>query len=75
MYPISVRTWYTCVLESCIPAKKDVFPVELCEIIHADGLWHIITYYDGKDVYAGTLNDCFHWINSHYVNRRYCGND
>lgn len=69
MYPIEINTWY-----NCIPAKE-ADKVELCKICRTYGsypsTWHIVTYYDDKEVYSGTLNDCLHWINNHYTERRY----
>ena len=38
----------------------------------------IITYYDGKELFRGSLNDCQHWINRHWTERRYldqCGKE
>ena len=70
MYPIQINTWY-----NCIPDKKRD-KVELCKICRMDDdrfkyKWHIVTYYDGLDIFGGTLNDCLHWINNHYTYRRY----
>ena len=69
MYPIKINTWY-----NCIPDKKRD-KVELCKIcrMYDDRFkykWHIVTYYDGLDIFGGTLNDCLHWINNH-TDRRY----
>ena len=71
MYPIEINTWY-----NCIPDQKQVGRVELCKIcrLHDPKFgynWHIVTYYDGRDLFGGTLNDCLHWINSHHTERRY----
>lgn len=68
MYPISINTWY-----NCIP-DKSTGKVELCKICRlvGTGCWSIVTYYDGKNLFDGCLNDCLHWINSHYTkDRRY----
>lgn len=70
MYPIEINTWY-----NCIPDKKRD-KVELCKIcrMYDDRFkykWHIVTYYDGLDIFGGTLKDCLHWINNHHTNRRY----
>lgn len=69
MYPIEINTWY-----NCIPNKEQDH-VELCKICRQYGqyptAWHVVTYYDGKEVFSGTLNDCLHWINNHYTERRY----
>lgn len=70
MYPIQINTWY-----NCIPDKKRD-KVELCKIcrMYDDRFkykWHIVTYYDGHDIFGGTLNDCLHWINNHHTYRRY----
>ena len=71
MYPIEINTWY-----NCVPDRKKPDQLELCKIcrMHDERYhyhWHIVTYYNGTDVFGGELNDCLHWINSHYVNRRY----
>lgn len=34
----------------------------------------IITYYDGKEIFRGSLSDCQHWINEHWTERRYLDN-
>lgn len=68
MYPIQINTWYNCVPD------HEAGKVELCKICRlyaADFHWQVVTYYDGRNVFAGTLNDCLHWINSHFTNRRY----
>ena len=68
MYPIEINTWY-----NCIP-DKSTGNVELCKIWKpaGSGLWQVCTYYDGRDLFTGTLNDCLHWINNHYTrDRRY----
>ena len=70
MYPIEINTWYNCIPDP----KKD--KVELCKICRMEDSrygyhWHIVTYYDGFDVFGGTLNDCLHWIKIHHTNRRY----
>lgn len=72
MYPIEVNTWYC-----CEPDKKSR-DTELCKICLMTGSpykykWHIVTYYDGRDLFGGSLNDCLHWINNHVSNRRYLG--
>lgn len=71
MYPIEVNTWY-----SCRPDKKKPDNVELCKIcLMTDSRykyrWHIVTYYDGRDLFGGYLNDCLHWISEHASDRRY----
>ena len=71
MYPIEVNTWY-----SCQPDKKHPDKIELCKIcLMTDPWykyrWHIVTYYDGLDLFGGSLNDCLHWINNHASDRRY----
>lgn len=70
MYPIEINTWY-----NCIPDKKRD-KVELCKIcrMYDDRFkykWHIVTYYDGHDIFGGTLKDCLHWIHNHHTDRRY----
>lgn len=69
MYPIQINTWYN--VEPDTSGK-----VELAKICRLNDerfhyKWHIVTYYDGRDIFGGTLNDCLHWINSHATNRRY----
>lgn len=70
MYPIEINTWY-----NVVPDPK-VGRVELAKICRMNDAsfhynWHIVTYYDGRDIFGGTLNDCLHWINNHSTNRRY----
>lgn len=70
MYPIEVNTWY-----SCKPDKKKP-AIELCKIcLMTDNRykykWHIVTYYDGHDLFGGSLNDCLHWVNIHYCGEKY----
>lgn len=33
--------------------------------------YSIITYYEGKEVYSGTLNKCKKWIETHWIEKRY----
>ena len=74
MYPIEVNTWY-----SCQSDKKQPDKIELCKICLMTNprykyRWHIVTYYDGRDLFGGSLNDCLHWINNHASDRRYLEN-
>ena len=70
MYPIEINTWY-----NVIPDRKRdrVELAKICRMTDASYhyKWHIVTYYDGRDLFGGTLNDCLHWINNHSTDRRY----
>ena len=73
MYPIEINTWY-----SCQPDKKKP-GIELCKIrLMTDHSyqykWHIVTYYDERDLFGGSLKDCKDWINNHASDRRYLEN-
>lgn len=64
---ILINTWYNCDID-------DSGRFELCKICRSyDPLagWHIVTYYDGKEITTGDLRECFHWIERHYCGRRY----
>lgn len=73
MQKIEVNTWYNCVPD----AKRDT--VELCKIcMFPDARyhysWHIVTFYNGFDVFGGSLKDCINWIKEHKTDRRYLDN-
>ena len=68
--------WFTCALDDVEKIKY----FELCRI-NSTHVWdsqknyhhiyEIITYYDGKVVFTGSLKECRQWITTHYVDRRY----
>ena len=66
------NSWYCCQLDSG--------SYELCRINsrknrQPDGTviydYYVTTYYDGKELFAGSLKACSNWINSHWIERRY----
>lgn len=65
MYPIMINTWYCCSIDG---------NVELCKICRIQPVtevrWQIVTYYDGKNVFAGTLKECITWIDVHITNEK-----
>lgn len=64
---ISYDNWFCCCVD-------DVNRVELCKIKRNKGGsagYSIITYYEGKEVYSGTLNKCKEWIETHWIEKRY----
>ena len=67
---ILINTWYNCDIDNS-------GRFELCKICRSsDPLagWHIVTYYDGREITSGDLRECFHWIERHYSGRRYLDN-
>ena len=67
-----LKNWYTCQPDPAV----DRF--ELCRIQKVKTSdpampvsWVIITYYDGKEIYSGTLKQCSQWIENHWVEKRY----
>ena len=70
MYPIEINKWYNVVPD---PKTGRVELAKICRM-HDKSFhyqWHIVTYYDGRDIFGGSLKDCLHWINSHFTDRRY----
>lgn len=75
-----LKSWYT-----CIPDNSD--KCELCRIQKVlpspagrhgrqdsgsnQVYWCVITYYEGKELYSGTLAQCKKWIESHWIEKRY----
>ena len=66
---IDFDTWYNCL----VPDANKLNYVELCKVrILSDGFYHVVTYYDGKDVFASDrVTECLNWIENHLTNRRY----
>lgn len=66
---IEYNTWYNCLVPD---ANKNNY-VELCKVrLMADGFYHVVTYYDGKDIFASDrVAECLNWIENHLTNRRY----
>ena len=62
---ISYNNWFCCQLNNG--------SVELCKIkpVKGAGTYSIITYYDGKEQFSGSLADCKNWIETHWIERRY----
>lgn len=68
------NSWVCCQLdmpeqfELCrIQQEKITFP----DSKRVDYIYHVITYYDGKNLFTGSRKACQKWINDHYVSRRY----
>lgn len=71
---VSYDSWFCCSIDS-------MDAMELCKIKRrkvdqinkADRKfeYYIITYYDGREVYSGSMTQCREWINKHWVERRY----
>lgn len=68
--------WMCCALDDMQNGQR----FELCKIkatLVTDKHWgyhhmyQIITYYEGKEVFSGNLEECRKWIRDHYVDRRY----
>lgn len=66
---IDFDTWYNCL----VPNANKLNYVELCKVrILEDGFYHVVTYYDGKDLFSSDrVSDCQKWIENHLTNRRY----
>ena len=63
---VSFNSWFCCCLEQ-------TNSVELCKVMRdkGTGTHRIITYYDGKEVYSGSLEQCRKWIETHWIEKRY----
>lgn len=66
---IDYNTWYNCL----VPDANKTNYVELCKVrCLSDGNYHVVTYYDGKDLFSSDrVSDCLKWIENHLTNRRY----
>ena len=53
---VSFNSWFCCCLDQ-------TNSVELCKVMRdkGTGMHRIITYYDGKEVYSGSLYQCKKW--------------
>lgn len=63
---LSYDSWFCCSLDHN-------GSVELCKIKRdkGNGLYQVITYYDGKEQHSGTRSSCEKWINEHWIEKRY----
>ena len=66
---LSYDNWFCCSIDF-------MNSFELCKIKRRKGPdskseYYIITYYEGKEVYSGSLAQCQSWINEHWVEKRY----
>ena len=66
---LSYDNWFCCSLDF-------MNSFELCKIKKRKGFssksdYYITTYYEGKEVYFGSLAQCQKWINEHWVEKRY----
>lgn len=70
---ISYNSWFCCQLDG-------TETIELCRIrkrtvsdsnIGYRNEWYVITYYDCKEVFSGSLFECRKWIENHWIERRY----
>lgn len=66
---LSYDNWFTCSIDF-------MSGFELCKIKKRKGFdskseYYIITYYDGKELYSGSLAQCQKWIETHWVEKRY----
>lgn len=66
MSRIMIDTWYCCEFNNT---------VELCKICRCEQIedyrWQIITFYDRKNIFYGTIKDCLKWIEENKTDRRY----
>lgn len=66
---ISYDNWFCCSVDN-----MDSF--ELCKIKRRKAYdsksdYYVCTYYEGKEVYSGSLAQCQKWIETHWVEKRY----
>ena len=66
---LSYDNWFCCSIDF-------ITNFELCKIKRRKGLdskfeYYIITYYEGKEVYSGSLAQCQEWIKEHWIEKRY----
>ena len=60
------NNWFCCSIDNSSQ-------IELCKIKQNNGVGNhsIVTYYDGKEVYSGSLTQCQDWIKTHWIEKRY----
>ena len=60
------NNWFCCSIDNSSQ-------IELCKIKQNKGVGNhsVITYYDGKEVYSGSLTQCQEWIKTHWIEKRY----
>ena len=60
------NNWFCCSIDNSSQ-------IELCKIKQNKGVGNhsIVTYYDGKEVYSGSLTQCQDWIKIHWIEKRY----
>ena len=60
------NNWFCCSIDNSSQ-------IELCKIKQNKGVGNhsVITYYDGKEVYSGSLTQCQDWIKTHWIEKRY----
>lgn len=66
---VSYDNWFCCSVDN-----MDCF--ELCKIkrrkaYDSKSEYYVVTYYEGKEVYSGSLAQCQKWIDTHWVEKRY----
>ena len=63
------NNWFCCSIDNSSQ-------IELCKIKQNKGVGNhsIVTYYDGKEVYSGSLSQCQEWIKTHWIEKRYLEN-
>ena len=66
---LSYDNWFCCSVDNSSQ-------IELCKIKQNKGVGNhsIVTYYDGKEVYSGSLSQCQEWIKTHWIEKRYLEN-
>lgn len=62
---VSYDNWFCC-------AVDNDHQVELCKIKrNKAGNYSVMTYYDGREVYSGSMEQCRKWIDTHWIEKRY----
>ena len=74
---IPLNTWYCCQPDDSRLEYFDLCKIRRDKIRDEQGYRYdylIITYYDGKELFRGSLKDCQRWIKDKWIERRYLDN-
>lgn len=64
--------WYCCQLD--VSGRFELCKIKRYKTDINKFEYYVITYYDCKEVFKGSLFECDNWIKTHFVERKYINN-
>lgn len=66
---VSYDNWFCCSVDNT--ERFELCKIKRRKTYDSKSEYYIVTYYEGKEVYSGSLSQCQEWIKTHWVEKRY----